>query len=99
VGRVGGEEAVQCGGAGAGQPGDEDGPGDRDVRVLGVLLPRGLRQQACDERAAQEHPRHLAAERGEPFVARIRLEQDVEGLPVVVGSEVAQPGQAGRGFV
>ena len=82
--RVGAQQPVQRGGAGARQAGDEDGPLDRDVGVLWILLPRRLRQQPSNQRIAHEEPRHLAAQLGEARLARIRVEQNAERLAVVV---------------
>ncbi|SKS16408.1 Uncharacterised protein [Mycobacteroides abscessus subsp. abscessus] len=42
VHRVGVEQAVQRGSTGARQPGDENGPIDGDLRIVGVRLERGL---------------------------------------------------------
>ena len=94
--RVGRQEAVQCGGAGARQTGDEDGSGDRNVPVLGMLRPGGFREQTRDQRTTKEHPRHLAAERGECFVPRVRLEQYLECLEVLVLAEIRQARHARR---
>jgi len=52
MGRVGGEQPVQGGGAGPGQPGDEDWPCDADGGVVGILAPRCLADQARDQGAA-----------------------------------------------
>ncbi len=64
--------------------------------VLGMLRPGGFREQTRDQRATEEHPRHLAAERGERFVPRVRLEQYLEGLEVLVLAEICQARQARR---
>ena len=69
MGRVGGEQTVNHGGAGARQAGDEDRPLDRHVDVLRVLLPRRLGDQSSDQRVAYEEPVHLASELGQVGVA------------------------------
>ena len=82
--RVGGEQPVDGGGAGARQPGDEDRPLDGDVGVLRVLLARRLGHQPGHQRIAHEEPLHLAAELGQVGVAPERLQQHAERLAVVV---------------
>ena len=60
--RVGPEQPVQCRGPGTHQAGDEDGPCDRNIGVLRVLLPCRLGQQPGHQCAAQEEAIHLAAQ-------------------------------------
>jgi hypothetical protein len=95
--RVGAEQAVQCGRAGAWQTGDEDRPLDRDVVVQAGE--GQLAEQACDQRAAQLGTLDLVAEPGEPLVARVRIEQYAERFEVLVRAEVGQAGQLRRGRV
>ena len=92
VARVAAQQPMQCGGAGAGQSGDEDRGGDRHLGVLRILLPRRLAEQSCHQRVAQEEPRHLAADLGEVGVAAVGLQQHRQRLDVVVvvGAEVVE---------
>ncbi len=92
--RIGGEQPVNGGGAGARQSGHEDRPLGRDVGVLRVLLERRLGHQPGDQRVADEEPLHLAAEFGQVGVAAKRLEQHGERLAVVVvvDAEVVEAG-------
>ena len=96
VGGVGGEQAVQRGGAGPGQPGHEQRPPRRHLRVLGITPPGRLTEQPGDQRVAQEHPAHLAAQRGQLLVGGVGLQQHRQPVPVLVGAEVVKPGQPGR---
>ena len=98
--RIGAQQPMQRGGAGAGQAGDEDRPLDRDIGVLRVLLPRGLGHQPGDQRVAHEEPVHLAAELGQIGVTLEGVEQHAErfAVVVVVDAEIVEPaGLDGRG--
>ena len=97
VRRVGAEQPVQRRGAGAHQPGDEDGPLDGDVGVLRVLLPRGFGQQPGHQRAAQEEAIHLAAQHRQAGFLPVGVQQHAQrfAVVVVVGAEVVEPGQLG----
>ena len=64
VRRVRGEQPVQRRGAGPGQPGHEQRPFDRDLRVRRVRRPARLADQPGRQRAAQHGPHHLASARG-----------------------------------
>ena len=96
--RIGGEQAVDDGRAGAWQPGDEDRPLDLHVCVLRILLPRRLGNQPRDQCVADEEAAHLAAELGQVGVATVGLEQRAERLAivVVVGAEVVEAARLGR---
>ncbi len=82
--RVGGEQAVDDGGARARQPGDEDRSLDGHVGMLRVLLPRRLRHQPRHQCVAHEEPVHLATEFGQVGIPPERLKQDGQCLAVVV---------------
>ncbi len=92
---------MKRGGAGAGQPGDEDRPLDRNVGVVRVLLPPGLRHQPGGQRAPQIHPTDLAAERRQVGVALVRVEDDREAFAVVVvvRAEIVEADQSRRRLV
>ena len=49
---VGRQQPMQRSGTCSGEPGDEDRALDRDLGMLGVLLPRRFAQQAGDQRPA-----------------------------------------------
>jgi hypothetical protein len=95
VGRVGREQAVQRGGPGPGEPGDEDRPLDADPGVSGVASPRRLAEQPGHQRAAQEGPEHLGAQFGQAGLTGAGVQQHGEAVPVVIGAEVRQPGDPG----
>ena len=100
-GRVGAEQPMQRRGAGAHQPGDEDGPLDGDLSMLRVLLPRGFRQQPGHQGAAQEEPIHLAAQHRKTGFLPVGVQQHTQrfAVVVVVDAEVVEPGQlGGRGM-
>ena len=96
VRRVGRQQPVQRGGAGPGQPGDEQRPGHRDLRVLRVRPPARLAAQPGGQRAAQHGPHHLATARGQVRVPLQRAEQHLEPVGVVVRPEVGEPGDLRR---
>ena len=95
VRRVGGEQPVQRGRAGPGQPDDEDRPLDAPPGVLRVPGPRRLAGQPGRQRAAQQGPGHPDALGGQPGVAGVGLQQHGEAVAVVVVAEVRQPGERG----
>ena len=95
VRRVGGEQAVQRGRAGPGEPGDEDRPLDGDPCVFGVARPSRLADQPGDQRATQEGPEHPRAEFRQAGVAGAGVEQHSEAVAVVAGAEVGQSGDLG----
>jgi hypothetical protein len=95
VGRVGREQAVQCGRAGPGEPGDEDRLVDADPGVPGMARPPRLAEQPGHQRAAQERPVHLGAQFGQAGVAGAGLQQHGQAVVVVVGAEIRQPGDPG----
>ena len=95
---VGRQQAVQGRGPRARQSGDEDGPHDRNVGVLRVLLERRLGDQPGYEGVADEEAVHLAAELGQLGIAGERVQQHRQGLAVVVvvGAKIVQPAGFGR---
>src|SRR5215468_4665904 len=95
IGRIGGEQPVQGGRAGAGEPGDKDRPLDADVRVLGMLGPGRLAEQPGDQRTAQQRPGHPGSLGGQARVAGVGVQQDREAVAVVAGAEIRQPGDLG----
>ena len=96
VRRVRGEQPVQRGGAGPGQPGDEQRPVEADLLVLRVRPPARLAEQPGRQRAAQHGPHHLAAARGQVRVPLEGGDQLGQPVGVVVGPEVGQPGDLRR---
>ncbi len=95
VRRVGRQQPVQRGRAGAGQPGDEDGTIEAGLRVFGVRLPRCLTEQPGHQRAAQEDPLQLPAQRGQARVPGVGVQQHGEAVAVGVGAELRQAGEPG----
>ena len=95
VRRVRGEQPVQRGGAGPGQPDDEDRPLDADICVSGIVRPPGLAGQPGRQRAADQRSRHPDALGGQPGVPGIGLKQHGQAVAVVVLAEVRETGERG----
>ncbi len=95
VRRVRGEQPVQRGRAGPGQPDDEDRPFDADTGVLRIPRPPRLAGQPGRQRATDQGPGHPDALGGQPGVTGIGLKQCGESVVVVVVAEVRQTGERG----
>ncbi len=95
VRRIRGEQPVQRGRAGPGQPDHEHRPLDRHAVVFRVPGPRRLAGQPGRQRAAQQRTGHPDALGGQPGVAGVGLQQHGEAVAVVVIAEVRQPGKGG----
>ncbi len=90
--RVGGDEVVQVGGAGAGQSTDHDGRHDRLIEDLGVTHDQVLDQEAVAEEPGEEL--RLGEQPGmvEPCLLPQRTAEDLEPAAEVVGPEVVEAG-------
>ena len=69
---------------------------DRDLAYSGCACQAASLEQPGGQRPAQERPLHLRADRREPGLGRVGVEQHREPVGVVVGAEVGQAGAPRR---
>ncbi|ERB54135.1 hypothetical protein N806_23710 [Rhodococcus sp. P27] len=97
--RVGTEQTVQSGAAGAGQPDHEDRAFDRNIDVLGIFRESGLAGQASRERSDDHLASDHLAVRSEVGFLLERLEQNSKPFEIAVAAEVFVPGLLTRDLV
>ena len=95
--RVGGQQALQQGGAGALQAADHDDVAEVDVGDLGVPSEQVLDPQPLHQRPDEARPLYQAAHRGQTGFGVDRGGQHLQRFTVSVVAEVAEAGLPLRG--